>query len=67
MYVVYQDDADDYLDDYEDSLHYFTFIFGLLVSLIMGSYGFYFVRSLSQPLAKIDQKIRFKTQVLKTF
>lgn len=58
MYVIYQDDADDYLDDYEDSLHYFTFIFGLLLSLIMGGYSFYFVRSLSQPLAKIDQKIR---------
>ncbi|WP_318449417.1 HAMP domain-containing sensor histidine kinase [Photobacterium leiognathi subsp. mandapamensis] len=57
MYVVYQDDADDYLDDYEDSLHYFTFIFGVLLSLIMGAYSFYFIRSLSHPFAQIENKI----------
>lgn len=57
MYVVYQDDADDYLDEYESSLHYFTFIFGVLLSLLMGGYSFYFIRSLSHPFEQIKQKI----------
>ncbi|RJX73614.1 sensor histidine kinase [Vibrio sinensis] len=57
MYIVFQDDADDYLDAYEFSLHNYTFIFGGLISLIMVLYGLYVVRSLSRPLTKIEQKI----------
>ncbi len=30
MYIVFQDDADDYLDNYEWSLHYYTMLLGAL-------------------------------------
>ncbi|GAL04827.1 two-component system sensor protein [Photobacterium aphoticum] len=57
MYILFQDDADDYLDGYEDSLHAFTFLFGLLVSLCMALYGIYFVRTISKPLGIIENKV----------
>ncbi|MGF1686427.1 HAMP domain-containing histidine kinase [Photobacterium japonica] len=57
MYVLFQDDADDYLDGYEDSLHSFTFLFGILVSLGMAMYGIYFVRTISKPLGLIEAKV----------
>lgn len=57
MYIVFQDDADDYLDGYEDSLHAFTFLFGVLVSLCMAMYGIYFVRTISKPLGIIEHKV----------
>ncbi|MGR5184806.1 sensor histidine kinase [Photobacterium damselae] len=57
LYLVFQDDADDYLDSYEDNLHYFTFFFGGLITLAMALYGVYFVRTLSKPFATIEEKI----------
>ena len=57
MYIVFQDDADDYLDGYEESLHAFTFLFGVLVSLCMAMYGIYFVRTISKPLGIIEHKV----------
>ncbi|EDP60674.1 HAMP domain-containing sensor histidine kinase [Vibrio sp. AND4] len=57
MYIVFQDDSDDYLDDYESSLHQFTFLLGGLFFIIMVSYGVYMVHILSRPLAKIEDKI----------
>jgi signal transduction histidine kinase len=57
MYIVFQDDSDDYLDEYESSLHQFTFFLGGLFSIIMVGYGVYMVRILSRPLAKIEGKI----------
>ncbi|WP_394156948.1 sensor histidine kinase [Vibrio campbellii] len=57
MYIVFQDDSDDYLDEYESSLHQFTFFLGGLFSIIMVGYGVYMVRILSRPLAKIEDKI----------
>ncbi|OLQ92786.1 two-component sensor histidine kinase [Vibrio ponticus] len=58
MYIVFQDDADDYLDDYELSLHNYTFLLGGFVSLLVVLYGFNVVRSLSKPLSRIEEKIR---------
>ncbi|WP_194437972.1 sensor histidine kinase [Vibrio fluminensis] len=58
MYVVFQDDADDYLDDYELSLHNYTFLLGGFVSLLVVLYGFSVVRSLSKPLSRLEEKIR---------
>ncbi len=52
MYIVFQDDSDDYLDEYESSLHQFTLLLGGLFSLIMLGYGIYMVKILSRPLAK---------------
>nr|WP_086939753.1 HAMP domain-containing sensor histidine kinase [Thaumasiovibrio occultus] len=57
MYIVFQDDSDDYLDDYESSLHQFTFALGGLLSLLMLAYGIYMVRILSKPLSIIEKKI----------
>ncbi|WP_299143665.1 HAMP domain-containing sensor histidine kinase, partial [uncultured Vibrio sp.] len=57
MYIVFRDDADDYLDDYEWSLHYYTMLLGGFISLTMVFYSIYLVRSLSRPLNQIEQKI----------
>ncbi|CAK1785882.1 histidine kinase [Vibrio crassostreae] len=57
MYIVFQDDSDDYLDEYENSLHQRTFFLGGLFSIIMVGYGVYMVRILSRPLAQIENKI----------
>ncbi|MGF1861164.1 sensor histidine kinase [Photobacterium profundum] len=59
MYIVFQDDADDYLDEYEDSLHLYTFIIGGLITLGMLLYSMYFMRTLARPLVSIEQKITF--------
>ncbi|OEF30218.1 sensor histidine kinase [Vibrio rumoiensis] len=59
LYVVYQDDADDYLDDYEDQLHLITFLVGAVFLIVVMAYGLYFVRLLTAPLMKIEEKIRF--------
>lgn len=57
MYILFQDDADDYLDEYEWSLHNYTLILGGLTSIFMVLYGIYVVRSLSRPLNQIEKKI----------
>lgn len=58
LYVVYQDDADDYLDNYEDNLHLITFLAGSIFLIAVMAYGLYFVRLLSTPLIQIEHKIR---------
>ncbi|MGF1679871.1 sensor histidine kinase [Photobacterium minamisatsumaniensis] len=58
FYIVFQDDADDYLDEYEARLHFMTFTLGGLVSLTVLIYSLYFVKSLSRPLETIEHKIR---------
>lgn len=57
MYIVFQDDADDYLDEYESSLHTNTLLIGAVSSLLMVLYGSYVVYSLAHPLTRIKQKI----------
>ena len=58
FYIVFQDDADDYLDEYEARLHFMTFSLGGLVSLAVLIYSWYFVKSVSRPLETIEHKIR---------
>ena len=58
FYIVFQDDADDYLDGYEQQLHLITFLVGLLTTLLMVFYGIYLVRTIANPLALIQQKIQ---------
>lgn len=58
LYIVFQDDADDYLDKYEFSLHNSTFVIGGFISILVVLYGVYVVRSLSLPLSRIEDKIR---------
>lgn len=57
LYVVFQDDADDYLDDYEDNLHLITFLVGAIFLMAVMAYGLYFVRLFSRPLIQIEDKI----------
>lgn len=57
MYIVFQDDADDYLDEYEWTLHNYTLLVGGLISLFVVFYAVYVVRSLSKPLSVIEDKI----------
>ncbi|ABZ78496.1 histidine kinase [Shewanella halifaxensis HAW-EB4] len=57
MYILFQDDSDDYLDDYEEHLHDYILILGLLIGLLMTIYSLYFIRALSKPLNIIEQKI----------
>ncbi|MGY3572304.1 histidine kinase dimerization/phospho-acceptor domain-containing protein [Vibrio paucivorans] len=57
MYLLFEDDADDYLDAYEDNLHNSIFMMGTIVSLLIFAYGVYMVRSISKPLLQIEQKI----------
>jgi len=57
MYILFQDDADDYLDNYEDNLHYYTFIIGAILSLLIFGYGHYMVRAISKPLWQVEKKI----------
>ncbi|MGF1695754.1 HAMP domain-containing histidine kinase [Vibrio lamellibrachiae] len=57
FYIVFKDEADDYLDDYEAILHLTTLILGGLVGIGMLLYSLYLIRSLSAPLSQIENKI----------
>ncbi|MGS0679871.1 sensor histidine kinase [Shewanella sp. 125m-7] len=57
MYILFQDDADDYLDDYEEHLHEYIIFLGLIIGLFMTVYSLYFIRTLSKPLTIIERKI----------
>lgn len=57
LYILFQDDADDYLDEYEANLHSITVGLGILTTILMILYGIYFVRSISIPLRHIQHKV----------
>lgn len=57
LYIVYKDNADDYLDAYEDRLHLLILSLGAILLAVIIAYGLYFVRALSAPLAEIERKI----------
>lgn len=57
FYVVFRDDADDYLDDYEKQLHLFMIAVGVVTTLVMLLYGLYLTRSIAKPLGEIQRKI----------
>ncbi|MGL5334763.1 MAG: sensor histidine kinase, partial [Enterovibrio sp.] len=61
LYVVYKDDADDFLDDYEDNMHILILLLGVGFLLFIMSYGLYFVRLLSAPFFDIERKINALT------
>jgi len=58
MYIVFKKDADDFLDTYEDSLHNYMFILGLIIFLAVIAYSGYFMHLFSAPLLAIEQKIK---------
>ncbi|WP_087017872.1 sensor histidine kinase [Thaumasiovibrio subtropicus] len=59
LYIVFQEHADDYLDEYEAQLHLMTFILGAIVTGCVLVYSLYFIRSISAPLASIEKKIPY--------
>ncbi|WP_068546102.1 sensor histidine kinase [Thalassotalea crassostreae] len=58
LYVVFKDDADDYLDPYEDALHIFTITAGALFIGLTILYSLYFSRSISSVLNNIQEKVK---------
>jgi len=57
FYIVFKDNADDYLDEYETKLLIFSLVFGAALFILMLILGFYLVRLISVPLIKVQQKI----------
>ncbi|MCB5161913.1 sensor histidine kinase [Marinomonas algarum] len=57
-YIVFKDDADDYLDDYESTLHLVTLILGGVIVVLMFIYGSYLVMQIATPLQKVLNKIK---------
>lgn len=58
FYVVFKDNADDYLDEYESKLHLFTLLFGFVIVLLTFCYGVYMVRQMAVPLRNLVSKIK---------
>lgn len=57
FYIVFKDNADDYLDEYETKLLIFSLFFGAVLFTLMLALEFYLVRLISAPLVKVQQKI----------
>ena len=57
FYIVFNDDADDYLDLYEKKLHLFMISVGVITTLLLLLYGFYLTRAISKPFDEIQRKI----------
>ncbi|MBR7888462.1 HAMP domain-containing histidine kinase [Marinomonas sp. A79] len=57
-YIVFKDDADDYLDAYESTLHLVTLVLGGIIVILMFVYGTYLVLQIATPLQKVLNKIR---------
>ena len=58
LYIVFKDNADDYLDPYEEKLHIASLITGTAVLLLMITYGAYLVRQFAWPLQQLGRKIQ---------
>ncbi|WP_218309454.1 sensor histidine kinase [Alteromonas antoniana] len=56
-YLIFKDDADDFLDEYESQLHLLSFSLALLVSICVSALMFYLYRQLSSPLKRVVAKV----------
>lgn len=56
-YIVFKDQADDYLDGFESNLHLFASILGLLALAILFFYMRYALNKVAQPLRQVVDKI----------
>ena len=61
LYLVFNDDADDYLDPYEDKLHLVTRLIGLGLLLATLGFGFWLVRHITGPLNRLRQRVAHLT------
>ncbi|MCY0966270.1 sensor histidine kinase [Parathalassolituus penaei] len=56
-YLVFKDNADDFLDPFEEQLHHGALLMGLLMSILLMLCGYYLVRTLRQPLQELLTRI----------
>ncbi|WP_414830537.1 sensor histidine kinase [Alteromonas sp. H39] len=56
-YLIFKDDADDFLDEYESQLHLLSFSLALLVSIGVSALMYYLYRQLSTPLRRVVEKV----------
>ncbi|WP_439842288.1 sensor histidine kinase [Aeromonas taiwanensis] len=61
LYLVFNDDADDYLDPYEDRLHLVTRLIGLALLLGSLAFGIWLVRHITGPLERLRQRVAHLT------
>lgn len=61
IYLVFNDDADDYLDPYEDKLHLTMRLIGLALLLAALGFGFWLVRHITLPLERLRQRVAHLT------
>ena len=61
LYLVFNDDADDYLDPYEDKLHLATRLIGLALLLACLGFGIWLVRHITGPLQRLQQRVTHLT------
>lgn len=61
IYLVFNDDADDYLDPYEDQLHLATRLIGLTLLLAALGFGVWLVRHITRPLEQLRQRVAHLT------
>ncbi|MBV7471545.1 HAMP domain-containing sensor histidine kinase [Aeromonas sp. sif0611] len=61
LYLVFNDDADDYLDPYEDRLHLVTRLIGLVLLLGCIAFGIWLVRHITRPLDRLRQRVAHLT------
>lgn len=66
-YVVFKDDADDYLDSYENSLRMVTIGLSIMTIIIIVFFGVYLVRQISLPLRNVMAKIELMPPNQPTF
>lgn len=57
FYIVFKDDADDYLDAYENKLHTFTLLLGIIIIFLTFLYGVFLLRQFANPMKKVLDKI----------
>ncbi|PMU06257.1 sensor histidine kinase [Aeromonas salmonicida] len=61
LYLVFNDDADDYLDPYEDQLHLATRLIGLTLLIACIGFGIWLVRHITGPLQRLQQRVAHLT------
>ncbi|MDO2948719.1 sensor histidine kinase [Aeromonas simiae] len=61
LYLVFNDDADDYLDPYEETLHTTTRLIGVGMLLAALGFGFWLVRHITRPLERLRQRVAHLT------
>jgi len=57
FYLVFKDNADDYLDSYEEQLLIMVFVLGIAMFIIVAGYAYFTFRQIMQPIQQVLAKI----------